>query len=65
MATVLIEIDLHAVSIEHGKEFLVREEVAADEAEMAFAGFCVGFCEGYALACEHISEKLKGDGNLQ
>jgi hypothetical protein len=65
MKSLLPDVDLKDLAVAHAKEFLIREEVPEEEAEMAFGGYCVGFCDGYMLACKHMVEKLERDGELQ
>ena len=55
-------LDLKTLAIENGTEFLVRENVPESEEEFAFGGYCVGFCDGYMLACKHMVEKLEREG---
>jgi hypothetical protein len=52
---------LKGIAVDHAIQFLKREEVAPEEEEVAFAGYCCGFFDGFQKGVESVIRVKKSD----
>lgn len=52
---------LKGIAVNHAIQFLKREEIAPEEEEIAFAGYCCGFFDGFQKGIESVIKVKKAD----